>query len=555
MKEPSPVPDNVTYHPGDSISENWHIVRLLGSGSYGQVYLAENNSRHELKRAVKVLRRDDTGVSSGVYQDAVRRFNQEASLGANHKFKKNPYLLEVYDFFPENDHLTMWMDYAPGGSLAERLSECKEKGLLLPVEQAVNWGLQIAEGLAALHDPAIDVVHRDLHPGNILFDSTASDAHALVADLGLAQMPGAPSSRYLSGYMSAHPGHPSYRSPEHENPNRALTPAADVYVLGMLLFEMLTGQRYINHEGKHVRAMRKDVPLWLDTLIFRMLSRDPLKRPQNGSAVAKLLRRKEWHFPTWLLILIGLAILGGAASQIPFDRINWPTIPAPSTQPVVKTEAPIQMPTATEKPAITPTAIPSPTVTASLVPTNTYVPTSTSTRKPVKDPVSMTLLDNGNVWVDDHIVRKEMFATFIKETGYKTDAESGAGGWVGGWYKKHTYKQATWCSDPACTMSSGFSWELITNASWEFPIGRGYIDDSSYVRQVSWNDASKYCEWAGKRLPTKSERDSLPNAHWGGEWVRDSSVFDFPNTENLISHLHNPTFRSTDLSFRCALDN
>jgi serine/threonine protein kinase len=133
----------------------------------------------------------------------------------------------------------------------------------------------------------MDIVHRDLKPSNILFDK---QGHAKVADLGLAQLPGGYSQRSQLSTPDPHPGTPAYMSPEQENGRSYLTPASDVYALGLVLFEALTGRVYRSQrQGTLVGSLRSDVPGWLDELLVRMLAQNPLERPWDGKEMETLL--------------------------------------------------------------------------------------------------------------------------------------------------------------------------------------------------------------------------------------------------------------------------
>ncbi len=156
----------------------------------------------------------------------------------------------------------------------------------MAIAEALQIGLQVAQGLAELHK--IDVIHRDLKPSNILFDQQGL---AKLADYGLAQAPGGLSMRSLMGSLTpAHPGTPGYMSPEQENTTAYLKPPSDVYALGVVLFVCLTGRNPHNlRPGTAPASLRPQIPGWLDGLIVRMLAEDPQQRPWDASEVIERL--------------------------------------------------------------------------------------------------------------------------------------------------------------------------------------------------------------------------------------------------------------------------
>ena len=263
---------------GDIILNTYQIERLLGQGSFGEVYLARHINLKVL-RALKVLRHDVAGVGSTIYSDFRERFQQEARLGAE---VEDEHLIKVHDYQEEKeaDRLTLVMEYAAGGSLADRLAGIKTNAQLMDVEEGLKIVLDVAEGLAALHEK--DIVHRDLK------------GRATVADLGLTQIPGGLSSRSrLDSQAKQHPGTPAYMSPEQAATLDYLTSASDVYALGLILFEMLTGRAYKNmRPGTRLSKVRKDTPEWLDELINQMLSDDVKQRPWDGAEVVEILKNK-----------------------------------------------------------------------------------------------------------------------------------------------------------------------------------------------------------------------------------------------------------------------
>ncbi|MCU0485837.1 MAG: protein kinase [Anaerolineales bacterium] len=150
--------------------------------------------------------------------------------------------------------------------------------------EALSIAAQVAEGLGCLHEQ--DIIHRDLHPGNILF--TAKNV-AKIADLGLAQVPPISSS-----LIPQHPGNPAYHPPEaiakSNVPVLPLNPNADVYMLGAVLWEMLTGRLYYHKKGTSPSELNAQVPAWLDELVMGMLVTNPASRPRDGEGAAWLMK-------------------------------------------------------------------------------------------------------------------------------------------------------------------------------------------------------------------------------------------------------------------------
>lgn len=271
------------FKENDVVLENYRIEKSIGRGAFGEVYLATDTGLNG-KRAIKVLLRDDIGVGSSSFNNYRDRFRQEAQLM---EWFNNPHIVRIYNFQEVDNTLFLVMEYAPGGSLQQKMDQARENGRKFTPEDVARIGIDIADGLAALHSR--DVVHRDLKPSNILFNA---EGNAKVADLGLAQVPGAQSTRTELSNPLPHPGTQAYMSPEHANANIYLTPPSDIYALGLILFEMMTGRNHkILEPGKRLRDIRPDAPEWLDDLLARMLNKDPEKRPWNGVKAAEELRK------------------------------------------------------------------------------------------------------------------------------------------------------------------------------------------------------------------------------------------------------------------------
>ena len=264
------------YQPGEIIFGKYRLEEKIGQGAFGEVYRVTHQGL-KVSRAIKLLMREAD------LAEYAQRFEMEAGLGAR---LDHPHLVRVYDFEQNDQALALVMEYCPGGSLARRLKTTRQENSPLPVDECLRIAREIALGLAAIH--AQDIVHRDLKPENILFD--AQD-RAKVADLGLAQVKGGLSMRSQLSQAAPHPGTPGYKSPEQESSPEYLRPAADVYALGVILFEMLAGRSYANlRPGTSAGGLRPDIPTWLDELLLSMLSADPQQRPWDGGAAASLLQ-------------------------------------------------------------------------------------------------------------------------------------------------------------------------------------------------------------------------------------------------------------------------
>lgn len=501
--------------PNPTFLSQYRLDSLVGRGAFAEVYRA---THLELKtiRAIKLLRRDAPGLGSRDFEECRERFRFEAQLGAR---IKHPNLLLVYDFFQEEDTLALVMEYAAGGTLGERIEQMQKKDSQLPFEQVLQWTVEIAGGLSALH--ALGAVHRDLKPSNILFDE---NDHAKVADLGLAQIPGGPSQRSLLSQPQPHPGTPGYMSPEQESSRQYLTPASDIYALGCILFEMLTGRVYRSlRPGTRAVTLRPDLPPWVDELLGRMLASRPDERPWDGTELLKLLSNYQAAAPTqpppaaqaqpitaqpsrgWLvggmILLAVLIMLGINAWQrfFPSAAPHFPTPTLPAAPTITAAVAP-PSPSATSAPSPVPlatdTPVPFPPVCENTgqqwnspldgmplvcVPAGEFsMGTDGIEGESPQHTVSLSAF-----WIDQWEVTNAMFAAFVQATGYQTQAEALGNAW-------------------------GFdgSWRDVPGADWRHPDGPSSSIaglEHHPVVQVSWFDAQAYCQWAGRQLPSEAQ--------------------------------------------------
>ena len=279
-----PSDDRSLLEPGDMFGD-YTVVRLLGTGGMGAVYLLR--APGDELYAAKIM------FPEAAKQHGFRkRFAREAEFAMKLHHEN---IVSVYDVGedPETGFCYIIMEYVPGGSLADRM----EKTGPMPVKEALSLAMRIAVALEAAHSNGL--VHRDVKPDNILF--TASGTPKL-ADLGVAKFDDRKTNVTTTGMVV---GTPAYMAPEQMMDSRNVDARADIYSLGLVLFEMLTGKR--PNEGStaveliakaikgeplpDVRTMRPEISAAVAYVLSLMCAPKPEDRPQTSLAVAQLLQK------------------------------------------------------------------------------------------------------------------------------------------------------------------------------------------------------------------------------------------------------------------------
>ncbi|MEQ8496970.1 MAG: serine/threonine-protein kinase [Gammaproteobacteria bacterium] len=215
------------------------IKRLIGQGGMAAAYLAEQVS---LGRPV-VLKVLDTSVRDK--PETIERFLNEGRIIAS---LNHPHIITIYDIGRHEDKVYLSMEYVEGGDLKQRM----QRQVLTPAE-ALDVVEKVAGGLAAAHRAGI--VHRDVKPGNILF---RRDGTPLLSDFGIAKRLSGDSDLTSTGMFV---GSPNYMAPEQSEAG-PIDGRADIYALGVIFYEMLTGQRaYLADSVIDVIVMHKKAPV------------------------------------------------------------------------------------------------------------------------------------------------------------------------------------------------------------------------------------------------------------------------------------------------------
>jgi len=291
------------------IAGHYKIISRLGAGGMGEVYLAEDT---RLGRNVALKRLPDDLLTD---EQARRRFAQEAKTLStlNHS-----HIVTIYDLASDGQRDFIAMEYVEGDSLRVRLQHDK-----LSVKQAVESAAQVASGLATAHSAGI--IHRDIKPENLMVTRATQ---IKILDFGLAKLIEKQRGQFAaSNVTTAHlakdydqtksgviVGTVAYMSPEQAE-GRPLDHRTDIFSLGVVLYEMLTGHKafegksaidtlhtIINKEPPAITEINPQVPLELTDILAKALAKDPAERYQHAGDFELDLRRFKRAFETNSLV-------------------------------------------------------------------------------------------------------------------------------------------------------------------------------------------------------------------------------------------------------------
>ncbi len=306
--------------PGQTLAGKYTILGELGKGGMGEVYLAEDTSL-DRKVALKFL-------PEATYRDpAMRaRFVREAKAAAA---LSHPYICGIHEVGEVDGKLFFAMDFVEGTTLRDSIRRGP-----LPPEKAVQLAAEVAEALRAAHEKGL--IHRDIKPANIML---TPEGHAKVMDFGLAKHFARPEEDTAAGGPTITvtgegltPGTPAYMSPEQLR-GRELDPRSDIFSLGIVLYEMLSGRHpfkketglttasaILSEEPQPIAGVIEGIPEGIQHILGRMLAKDLGERYPSMAEVHTDLKKivadlqgakaKPWFKP--LRIAVNAAILAGA---------------------------------------------------------------------------------------------------------------------------------------------------------------------------------------------------------------------------------------------------
>lgn len=266
---------------------NYRLERQIGKGGMSEVWLARHRSLEDRLVAVKLLLSQDT--------EWIARFAREANITSR---LQHEYIVQIYDHGHQPPYYYTIMEHIVGGALRELLKARKP----LPLDMTLH--VFRCAGYALDYAHAHGVIHRDVSPGNILIEQSTN--RVLLTDFGIARESGKVGVTTINKIM----GTPGYLSPEHASSATAVTHLSDIYSLGVVLFEMLSGTLPWNHlpgmvdgnggpfdpplplRSRGVEGLPSDV----DRILQTMLALDPAKRyPTAQAAIDELDRVLARH--------------------------------------------------------------------------------------------------------------------------------------------------------------------------------------------------------------------------------------------------------------------
>lgn len=481
---------------GQTVGGRYQIESQLGQGGMSAVYKATDPN---LQRTVAVKL-----IHSHLSSDAefVRRFEQEAAAVAQ---LRHPNIIQVYDFNHDNDLYYMVLEYVPGETLQERLKGINKAGLKMPLDDALKVMATTCQAVGYAHEQGM--IHRDLKPANVMLNPKGDP---ILMDFGVAKMLGAAQHTATGAII----GTAKYMSPEQARGERP-DERTDLYSLGVMLYEMVTGMvpfdadstvallmKHVNEPMPDIREVNKDVPDNVVAVIRKALAKDRKERFQTANEMAAALRaclqaQTAGQAAEDATILAGITDTT-AIESAPAKKGGVPgwAIGAAAVVVVLLLAAGAFFMFSgsddsgqNEEPLIA-SANTQPTTPSSegmiRIPAGTYTvgtENAGSTYAPIQE------INLPEFWIDQYEVSNAGYAQFLTETDREAPTD--------------------WPGDAAPT-----------------------DEENHPVDNITWADATAYCAWAGKRLPTEGEWEVAARGSEGRlfPWGNNQSVVPLPQS-------------------------
>ncbi|MFC1868129.1 bifunctional serine/threonine-protein kinase/formylglycine-generating enzyme family protein [Thermodesulfobacteriota bacterium] len=528
---------------------DYEIIGSLGKGGFGSVYKAK--SPNGTKVALKVL---NPQVLEN--QKVVKKFFHEAMILAK---LDHTNICRLIEFFPDGQNYAIVMEYIEGDELKGLIQQQPDG--LLPFDHAFRIAKQTLDAFQYAHENGI--LHRDIKPANIMIDK---QGNSKIMDFGIAKVAGAATHDTAASMLSIH-----YTPPERFDPSKTVDARSDIYALGLVFYEMFTGRRpfdvdetsqimfwHLNEIPESPDSYVSGLPRDVNDAILTALEKEPDDRYQDfrefsdamgegtpgvdysapivdgdatsidqtiitsaiePKAIKRKKRGKKKGGPPIALIAgvaaaVVIVLVGGFFAYKNFipkgevgQAVTTAKVPAPPPVPVVAVKG-----GKLNKRGFTEITHEKDNSIMIFVPAGEFI--MGSDNYSAEKPVQKISLDS--YFIDKHLVTNSQFKKFVEETKYQTEAEKEGAGMV----------------------RIGRRWKKVSGANWKMPDGVTSIEgkEENPVSQVSHNDAIKYCEWAGKDLPTEAQWEKAARGPEGNEFPWGNSEPDntTANFDNLI---------------------
>ncbi|MBN1654360.1 MAG: serine/threonine protein kinase [Deltaproteobacteria bacterium] len=277
---------NPQFRPGHLLAQRYRVRTLLGLGGMSEVYDAYDEKRdHGV--ALKILPRARTRS-----KEQVERFRRQALAALQ---IRHPGIVEVYDWGNDNGTYFVVMERLVGSDLGQRIVE----GMPFSFAFVTKVAVQMARAAHAAHRTG--VIHRDLKPANVfLVQSDDGNESVKLLDFGVAKLQADASFTYTEQIM----GTPAYMAPEQLQSAKYVDARADVYAIGCIIYEMLTGRppftasnkmelmlMVTNDRAEPIECLRAEVPRELIRIIEKAMAKDPAERFASAALLANALQR------------------------------------------------------------------------------------------------------------------------------------------------------------------------------------------------------------------------------------------------------------------------
>jgi serine/threonine-protein kinase len=264
----------------------YEILEKIGQGGMAEVYKGRHPILHR-HVAIKVL-----GRHLDVNAQVTARFQREAQAVAA---LRHPNVVQIYDFGRYEGGYYMVMEYVEGTDLRGEIDRRRREGEAFTPQEVIDVAEQLDSALDYAH--AEGVIHRDVKPGNVLLNTRGE---AILGDFGLAML-----RNRLSQITVGHAfGTPEYIAPEQAMESSAATPRSDIYSLGGILYEMITGElpfeadsaislalKHINEEPPPLRDFVPALPPAVETVVLKALAKEPAQRYHSAAALVVALKQ------------------------------------------------------------------------------------------------------------------------------------------------------------------------------------------------------------------------------------------------------------------------